>query len=47
MGKNKQILETFVKCPNCRRLKNANYTTKDKEIAVVCFCGTNLKKKLK
>jgi hypothetical protein len=32
LAKTKKILETFVKCPNCRRLKNANHKPKDKEV---------------
>lgn len=41
-----KIFETFLKCPNCNRLKNANYTSKSKEAKADCFCGTKLIKKV-
>lgn len=41
------VLETFLKCPNCGKLKNANYTKKSTIIKVICFCGTILTKILK
>ncbi len=42
-----KILETFIKCPNCKGLKNVNYTKKDTVIKVDCKCGTKLVKKIK
>lgn len=41
-----KILEGFLRCPNCRRLKNYNYTPKTVTVTVKCFCGTVLTKKL-
>lgn len=38
------VLETFLKCPNCGKFKNANYTKKTIIIKAVCFCGTILTK---
>ena len=46
MSKNKTIKETYIKCPNCKRLKNANYKPQDKEARATCFCGTLLTKKI-
>lgn len=41
-----KILEIFLKCPNCNRYKNVNYTKKDIEAKATCFCGTKLVKKI-
>lgn len=35
----------FVRC-KCGRLKNVNYTSKDKEVKVDCECGIKLTQKL-
>jgi len=42
-----KVKETFIRCPNCKRLKNANYKAKDKTATATCFCGTLLTKKIK
>ena len=41
-----KVKETFIKCPNCKRLKNANYKPKETIVKAICFCGTQLTKKL-
>jgi len=41
------IGELFIKCPNCRRFKNANFKHTDTKATATCFCGTLLTKKLK
>jgi uncharacterized C2H2 Zn-finger protein len=47
MSKNKNVKEMFLRCPNCGKLKNANYLPKQKEVEATCFCGTKLIKQLK
>lgn len=42
-----KVKQTFIRCPNCRRLKNANYIDKMTAIKVKCFCGTELIKNIK
>jgi len=42
-----KVKETFIRCPNCKRLKNANYKAKETEAKAICFCGTQLTKKIK
>lgn len=37
------VKEAFIKCPNCGKKKNVNFTKKIKELIVTCFCGTHLK----
>jgi len=46
MAKQK-IKETFIRCPNCKRFKNANYKAKETTAKAICFCGTQLTKKIK
>lgn len=41
-----KVKETFIKCPNCRRFKNANYKPTDKIATATCFCRTLLTKKI-
>lgn len=41
-----KVKEIFIKCPNCNRLKNANYTNKSTEAKADCICGTKLTKKV-
>lgn len=42
-----KVKETFIRCPNCKRYKNANYKAKETTAKAMCFCGTLLTKKIK
>jgi transcription elongation factor Elf1 len=41
-----KVMQTFIRCPNCGRLKNANYKAGAAVAAATCLCGTKLEKRI-